>query len=274
MRLAVLGSGSSGNAVLIESAGRQLLIDAGFPWRELKHRMEKIAADPSRLAALVVTHEHHDHVRGAEVMLRRTGLPCFATAGTLEGMALPDELAPQARQIKSGRVTEFGCFRLEPFAISHDAREPIGLVIEDEAGFRVGLVADLGVRTQLAWTRLRRLDALILETNHDLHMLRTGPYSWALKQRIAGRLGHLSNEDAAVGLAELLDDRLQMVLLYHLSRTNNTALLATEAVGARLDALGSAVPLVATSQDEPTSWIELAAPRGVQQRLFAETSAW
>lgn len=271
MKLAVLGSGSSGNAVVIESSGRALLIDAGFSWRELRNRMSRVAVDPEQLLGLVLTHEHADHICGAEVMLRRSGLPCFATAGTFEGAQFPLELASQARVMKSGRPVEVGPFQIEPFAIPHDAREPVGLVVEDQSGFRVGLVADLGTRTQLAWAKLRRLDALILEANHDLHLLRTGPYPWTLKQRIAGRHGHLSNSDAAEGLAELLDDRLQMVLLYHLSRTNNTAELATETVDGKLDSLGSSLRVVVTRQDDPTPLYELAPPRGVQQRLFAES---
>lgn len=274
MKLAVLGSGSSGNAVLIESAGRLLMIDAGFPWRELQGRMAQVQADPERLLGLVLTHEHVDHVRGADVMLRRSGLPCLATAGTLQNAGLCDGVAPQTRILRSGKRIELGPFEIEPFDIPHDAKEPIGLVVEDEAGFRVGLVADIGVRTQLAWSRLRRLDALILEANHDLHLLRTGPYPWALKQRIAGRHGHLSNADAASGLAELVDERLQTVLLYHLSRTNNTAELAAETVGSRLDELGITLRLETTRQDVPTPFVELAPPRGVQQRLFVENFAW
>ena len=112
-------------------------------------------------------------------------------------------------------------FEVEPFLIPHDAREPVGLVVEDGAGHRVGLAADLGYRSHLAWARLARLDALLLETNHDLEMLRNGPYPWPLKQRVAGRHGHLSNADAAEGLPELLHDALRLVVLYHLSRTNN-----------------------------------------------------
>lgn len=269
MRLAVLGSGSSGNAVLVESAGRRLLVDAGFPCRELERRLLTLELRKEELDAVALTHEHQDHVRGAEVLLRRTHMPCYATAGTYEGTPLP-ELGSRRHLLRSGRPEWVAGFRIEPFAIPHDAKEPIGLVIEDTAGCRVGLVADLGTRSRLAWGRLRDLDALILETNHDVEMLRHGPYPWVLKQRIAGRHGHLSNADAADGLPELLTERLQLLVLYHLSRTNNTPALAADTIGKKLDDERAAVNVVISEQDRPTTWLELRGPRGVQQRLFAD----
>lgn len=267
MRLAVLGSGSSGNAVLIESAGRRILVDAGFQCRELERRLAVLDRSKEELDAVVFTHEHQDHVRGGAVLLRKTRIPCFATAGTYEGTPLPD-IGTRRRLLQSGRPVEAAGFRIEPFSIPHDAREPVGVVIEDSEGCRVGLVADLGTRSRLAWGRLRDLDALILETNHDLQMLHHGPYPWALKQRIAGRHGHLSNADAADGIPELLTGRLQVLVLYHLSRTNNTPALAAEAIGKKLDDERADVRVVTSEQDRPTDWLELRAPRGVQQCLF------
>jgi len=269
MRLAVLGSGSSGNSVLVESAGRRLLVDAGFTCREIERRLATLDCRKEELDAVIFTHEHSDHVRGAEVLLRKTRMPCFATAGTYEGAAFSD-IGARRQVLQSGRPLMAGGFRIEPFAIPHDAKEPVGLVIEDADGCRVGLVADLGTRSRLAWGRLRDLDALILETNYDLEMLRHGPYPWVLKQRIAGRHGHLSNADAAEGLPELLSDRLQMLVLYHLSRTNNTPTLAGESVAKKLDDERASVQVVISEQDRPTTWLELRGPRGVQQRLFAD----
>jgi phosphoribosyl 1,2-cyclic phosphodiesterase len=267
MRLAVLGSGSSGNAVLVESAGRRLLVDAGFQCREIDRRLAALDRRKEELDAVVFTHEHGDHVRGAAVLLRKTSIPCYATAGTYEGTPLPD-IGTRRKVLQSGRPVEVAGFRIEPFAIPHDAKEPIGVVIEDGGGCRVGLVADIGTRSKLAWGRLRDLDALILETNHDLHMLHHGPYSWALKQRIAGRHGHLSNVDAADGLPELITERLQMLVLYHLSRTNNTPEIAAETIGQKLDQERASVEVVVSEQDRPTAWLELRQPRGVQQSLF------
>jgi phosphoribosyl 1,2-cyclic phosphodiesterase len=160
-------------------------------------------------------------------------------------------------------VHEVGGFAIEPFAVPHDAREPVGLVIEDGAGYRIGLAADLGARSQLAWGRLRQLDALVLETNHDLEMLRSGPYPWPLKQRVAGRHGHLSNREAAEGVPELLCDRLRWIVLYHLSRTNNLPVLAAEAVLEALDREGSSARIRVSEQAQPTPWIDLSGAPAV-----------
>jgi len=269
MRLAILGSGSGGNAVVVESAGRRILIDAGFSCRQIEKRLAEIGVGAETLEALILTHEHGDHVRGADVLASRYGLEVYATAGTLEGTKLRPEVRERTRTIRSGEPFEVlsspgplfggGGFRVEPFTLPHDAREPIGLVVEDTEGRRMGLVADLGTRSRLAWGRLRDLDALVLETNHDLQMLRQGPYPWHLKERVAGRHGHLSNDDAAGGLAELVSDRLRWVVLYHLSQTNNLPALALHAVGEKLVAEGSRAEPVMTRQDAPTEWLEIGA---------------
>lgn len=269
MRLAVLGSGSEGNSVVVESGGRRLLIDAGFSCRQIKCRLETLGERLGRIGALLLTHEHSDHCRGVEVLLRRHRLPAYATRGTLEGIRLSEAAAARTRTIRSGEPFEVEGFRVEPFGIPHDAREPVGFLIEDGAGTRLGLVADLGSRSQLAWGRLRDLDVLVIETNHDLQMLRHGPYPWHLKQRVASRHGHLSNRDAADGVTELLDDRLQAVVLYHLSKTNNLPALAADAVGERLDREGSGAEVVVTRQDAPTRWVEARCRRQpVQTTLF------
>ncbi|MGH9363118.1 MAG: MBL fold metallo-hydrolase [Thermoanaerobaculia bacterium] len=258
MRVAVLGSGSGGNAVVVEGGGRRILIDAGFSCREIERRLELVGLAGSDLHALVLTHEHVDHCRGAERFAARHGLPVYATAGTLEGAPFAEEGGPAVVLIRSGEPCEAAGFRLEAFAVPHDAREPIGLVVEDGEGCRFGLVADLGSRSQLAWGRLRDLDVLLLETNHDLDMLRNGPYPWPLKQRVAGRHGHLSNGDAADGLPELLCDRLRWVALYHLSRANNLPALAAAVVAEALARAGSRAEVAVTCQEHPTPWMEVS----------------
>jgi phosphoribosyl 1,2-cyclic phosphodiesterase len=257
LRIGVLGSGSGGNAVVVESGEHRLLIDAGFSCRELVRRMKKLDFDPAELGALVLTHEHVDHCRGADRLARKYRLPVFATEGTLAGTRLREEVAGSAVLLRSGEPCEVAGFRIEPFLLPHDAREPIGLVVEDPQGRRLGLVADLGCRTGLAWGRLKDVDVLLLETNHDLDMLRNGPYPWSLKQRIAGRHGHLSNRDAADGLPELMGDRLRSVVLYHLSQTNNLPALAAAAVGEVLDRERCPARLVVTMQDHPSPWLEV-----------------
>lgn len=257
LRIGVLGSGSGGNAVVIESGPHRLLIDAGFSCRELVRRMKRIDFDPATLGAVVLTHEHGDHCRGADRFARKFRLPVYATEGTLAGVGLREEVARSAVMLFSGEPCEVAGFSVEPFLLPHDAREPVGLMIEDSMGRRVGLVADLGCRTQLAWGRLKDLDVLLLETNHDLDMLRNGPYPWSLKQRIAGRHGHLSNRDAADGLPELMGDRLRWVVLYHLSETNNLPALAAAAVGEVLDRETCPAQLAVAEQDHPSPWLEV-----------------
>jgi phosphoribosyl 1,2-cyclic phosphodiesterase len=256
MRFCVLGSGSSGNAVVVESGGRSLLIDAGFSCRELERRMAAIGLDPATVAGIVLTHEHGDHVKGAPRFSRRFSVPVHATKGTLSRLRLPS-FAPEPVVLRAGRSLEMEPFRLEPFTVSHDAREPIGMVVESDAGHRLGLAADLGVRNHEAWSKLRDLDGIILESNHDLEMLMRGPYPWRLKQRIAGDRGHLSNADAAEGVTELVGDRLAWVVLYHLSKVNNQPAIAEETVGEALAKVGARAELHVSSQTVPLPWMEI-----------------
>ena len=257
MRIGVLGSGSGGNAVVVESGAHRILIDAGFSCRELVRRMKKLDFDPATLSGLLLTHEHVDHCRGADRFARKLNLPIYATRGTLSGARLREEAVRSAVVLRSGEPCEVAGFRVEPFTLPHDAREPVGFLIEDPCGRRIGLVADLGCRTGLAWGRLKDLDVLLIETNHDLDMLRNGPYPWSLKQRIAGRHGHLSNRDAADGLPELMTDRLRCVVLYHLSETNNLPALADAAVREVLDRERCSARMVIAEQDHPSPWLEV-----------------
>lgn len=257
-RLCVLGSGSAGNAVVLESGGRRLLIDAGFSCRELERRLAAVGCPTEDFDGVVVTHEHSDHVRGAPRFAARHGLTVWATQGTLDGIDWGRH-RPPTQVVRSGAPHRVGEFGVEPFGVPHDAREPVGFVVQDAAGHRVGLVADLGTRSQLAWARLRDLDVLILEANHDLSMLRDGPYPWPLKQRIASRHGHLSNREAADGLPELLSDRLRHLVLYHLSRTNNRPVVAESEIGEALAREGCTAEIVVSDQLQPTGWIELRA---------------
>ncbi len=257
MRAVVLGSGSQGNALVVESEHGRLLVDAGFSGREIERRLALVGLRPDDLDALLVTHEHGDHSRGAAAFARRHGLTFHATRGTLGRMRIPRRARHLATEIRSDREFELAGFRIEPFVVPHDAAEPIGLVVEDAAGCRLGLAADLGCRSRLAWTRLQRLHILILETNHDLAMLRDGPYPWSLKQRVASRHGHLSNVDAVAGIEELMHDDLRWVVLYHLSQTNNEPALASALVGEELDRLGVSTRQLLSGQSEPTPWIEV-----------------
>jgi phosphoribosyl 1,2-cyclic phosphodiesterase len=257
LRVGILGSGSGGNAVVVESEGRRILIDAGFSCKELVRRMALLGIDPKTISAVVLTHEHQDHCRGVDAFAKKFKVPVLATAGTREGAGLKEDRFRSTIVIRSGEPREVAGFVIEPFLIPHDAAEPVGFVVETPSGRRLGLVADIGCRTSLAWGRLRDLDVLLLETNHDLDMLRNGPYPWSLKQRVAGRHGHLSNREAAEGLPELMGSRLSWVALYHLSRTNNLPALAAAAIGEALDREGCSARLAVTEQFHPTPWLEV-----------------
>ncbi len=224
----VLASGSKGNSILVCSARTRILLDAGLSGREVARRLEKTPVDGHQLDALVLSHEHTDHVRGAGIVSRRFGLPVYLSEGTLD--ALPPQVGrlPQTEVFRVGTAFFIGDLKLQPFSISHDAREPSGFVIENE-GTRLGVCTDLGVATQLVKTRLQGCHGLVVEANHDLDRLINGPYPWHLKQRIRGRQGHLSNSDTCELLKTLFHECLRFVVFAHLSEVNNLPELVMDA---------------------------------------------
>ncbi|MFZ2448839.1 MAG: MBL fold metallo-hydrolase [Syntrophobacteraceae bacterium] len=215
-----LASGSRGNAILVCSPRTRILVDAGTTCKELVRRLDKAGADAKRLDALIISHEHRDHVGAAGVLSRRFDLPVFLSRGTL------DNLPPETGRLASvavfspGKSFEVGDLRIHPFAISHDAAEPAGFIIEHE-GTRLGICTDLGIATNLVQVRLQGCHGLVLESNHDVGMLIEGPYPWHLKQRIQSTHGHLSNEDSRRLLEELHHEDMRFVVFAHLSETNN-----------------------------------------------------
>jgi phosphoribosyl 1,2-cyclic phosphodiesterase len=257
LRFTVLGSGSKGNSVVVEAGGRRLLLDCGFSAREIVRRLRLVGLEPGDIDAMVLTHEHGDHVRGVARFCRRFPIPVYGTGGTLGQLVMRPETGRLLRTCTSGEPFEAAGFRVELFAIPHDAREPVGIVVEAPGGARVGLVADLGCRSRLAWGRLQGVHALLLETNHDPEMLRNGPYPWSLKARVAGRHGHLSNAEAAAGLPELHHDGLEHVVCYHLSQINNLPGLAAASVAESLSGLRSQARMTISGQDEPTPWLSV-----------------
>lgn len=254
LRFCVLGSGSAGNSVVVESGSHRVLVDAGFSCKQIEKRLQAMGIDPPSVDSIVLTHEHGDHVRGAAHFAKRNQATIYATRGTLEKSGLADKPVPSV-ELASSQPRRIGGFLIHPFTVPHDAREPIGVVVEDGSRRRVGVACDLGTASRLAWAHLADLDALVVETNHDLEMLRRGPYPWHLKQRVAGRHGHLSNREAAEGLAELISARLQWVVLYHLSRTNNSPALAAEAIDRVLREHGSNARVCVSEQVVPTPWM-------------------
>jgi phosphoribosyl 1,2-cyclic phosphodiesterase len=223
----ILASGSKGNAMVVSSPQTSILVDVGLSGKELHRRLQQADVGATDLRGMVITHEHQDHVRGAGVVSRRYDLPVYLTQGTLEN--LPQQVGTLARPqlFRDGHSFLIGDLRITPFAISHDANDPVGLTIEND-GCKLGICTDLGVVTQLVRKKLEGCQALVLEANHDRDLLLNGPYPWHLKQRIRSRHGHLSNTDSCELLRELVHDRLQVVVLAHLSETNNRPELVRE----------------------------------------------
>jgi len=319
VRMTVLASGSRGNSAVVSSARTRILVDAGVSCRELFKRMLAAGEDPRSLDAILVTHEHQDHVQGLAATARKLGIPVYFTEAThrawmrwvtprkrmtyAEWLAerkqqaearaaaaavspesedreafdeeqetlCPSDLStddsspkadpaalPAVEYFTAGEGFSIGDIAVTPFTIPHDAADPVGFVFEAE-GIRIGLATDLGYIPAHAAMRLRRCDVLMLESNHDLDMLRDGPYPWSVKQRVMSRVGHLSNNAAAEFLEKGYDGQAEYVILAHLSESNNLPELARVAaeyaLRDRMSLLGNRV-LLAT-QDQPLASIVL-----------------
>lgn len=272
MRVHILGSGSEGNAIVLESDRQTILVDAGFGVRELARRLRSVNVEPETVTALIVTHEHHDHVRGAGAAARRWHWPVYATAGTLtkqkrgtgdrgrgtgerarvtgeSTMPISMSIEPAPSPTKKKKIVKHivdthTLVELEDFSIRfvkapHDAREPVALVATTKStGERVGIAYDLGHLTERFINHFADVDVLVLESNHDSAMLRTGPYPWSLKQRVAGPNGHLSNAEAALMARTCVHRGLRHVVLCHLSQVNNRPEIALKAMRTALRGSG------------------------------------
>ncbi|MFO8056774.1 MAG: MBL fold metallo-hydrolase [bacterium] len=246
MKVCMLGSGSRGNAVYVKSGGTSLLFDAGFSGRELTRRLKSIDVDPSELSAIIVSHEHQDHVAGLRAMGRN--FLVYGTAGTLAQVGKRFKLNG-TETIRPGEPVRAGDIEFLPVPTSHDAADPVGFVVQDQ-DHRVAVMTDLGMVTRPVLDRLSDLSLAVIEANHDPDMLRDGPYPWHVKQRVKSRMGHLSNPDAAGLAGSIACGRLRTVLLAHLSEENNTGELAVSAVQKVMD--GSGVRIEACRQDRPS----------------------
>jgi len=223
MRCIVLASGSRGNCTVIEGSAGTLLVDAGLSAKELLGRMGSAGVDPDKIDAVLVTHEHGDHIRGLDVLARKLDIPVYATEGTLRDFLLYRRLSKKPLSHHTCRYLErfsVGDFHIDPFATSHDAAEPCGFVIS-EGGARIGYCTDTGIMTPAMLELLRPCDGIILESNHCPEMLANGPYPESLKRRIRSKRGHLSNQAAAECLRGFGKD-VPRVILAHLSEINNT----------------------------------------------------
>ena len=254
MRFASLGSGSRGNATLIEDGETCLLVDLGFGIRETERRLQHLGKNPADINALLVTHEHSDHIQGVGAFARKYELPVYVTPGTGRHVSL--ERIPVLSGINLHKTFRIQSITIEPVAVPHDAREPCQFVFSAN-NKRLGLLTDVGHITPHVRDCYGECDGLILEANHDVTLLEEGSYPWPLKKRVGGQHGHLSNEQAA-GLLEAVDlDRLQYLVLSHLSEQNNRPELAIEAVETVLGSRNVEVCL--SEQADVLDWIDLSS---------------
>ena len=230
-------SGSSGNCIVTGDDSTHVLIDAGLSGKRIEAGMNARDYTTSDMNALLITHEHSDHIAGVGVLARRYGMPIYATAGTIAAMKRMKYLGAIDESlfhiVRPDEPFSIGTLMINPIRISHDAAEPVGYEIisgQGDSAKRVAVCTDLGEYTDYTVDRLQGLDVLLLEANHDIRMLETGPYPYELKMRIRSAVGHLSNEDSGQLLSNVLHDDMKKIFLGHLSQENNYPDLAYEAV--------------------------------------------
>lgn len=259
LRFCSLGSGSSGNATLIEAHNGtrivRVLVDCGLSLRELTHRMAQRGCSPAELDAVFVTHEHSDHVGCATALMRKHRVPTWMSEGTWRGAAREHAPPPELSFARHGDPIEVGGHLvLRPYTVPHDAREPLQLTVDD-GEHRLGILTDAGIDTEHMVQALQRCRALLLECNHDAQMLASGPYPYFLKQRIAGPRGHLSNDTAARILNRCQHAMLKHVVAAHLSEQNNQPALAAAALAQALQTASD--DIVVAHPKTGTPWLDL-----------------
>lgn len=250
LRFATLGSGSRGNALLVEFGSTLLMVDCGLPRRDLELRLKAVGRSPADITALLVTHEHADHLRGVAPFARRYGTPVWMTPGTAANV----RSIPRINSLSCHRPLMLGDIRIEPYTVPHDAREPCQFVF-GAGGRRLGLLTDTGYVTAHIDERLKGCDALALECNHDLESLARGSYPPSVKSRVASNHGHLNNEQAAALLERFRGTGLQWVMAMHISEQNNSAEHVRSALAPAQQA--ASWPLHLAEQNRASDWISI-----------------
>lgn len=266
-RLFVLGSGSKGNCFAVDAPEGALLVDAGFGLKAFRKRAAQAGLDGTRIRGITITHEHGDHAGGAIALARDLGVPVACSAGTWTALGAPDGVG--FTPVRPARPAPFAGFILHTMVTTHDAREPLAIAVETPLGQRIAFAMDLGRSTHgLRWL-LGGAHAVVLESNYDDVMLRTGRYPPSVQQRIAGSGGHLSNRIAAELLSNAMHRALEVVVLAHLSQECNSPACAREAVEPALRRRGFKGRLFVASQDEPLQAIPLNTPAAASQGELA-----
>ncbi len=245
-----LGSGSKGNATVVKSDHVQLLVDCGFSVKETEKRLRLAGCDPEDIAAVLVTHEHADHIRGVGPFARKYQLPVYLTHGTGQYHGLKKV---RCEEINTHRCFTIADIEVTPVAVPHDAREPCQFVFR-QGKKTFGLLTDLGSITPFVIEQYRQCDALMLESNHDSRMLAVGPYPPSLILRVGGQWGHLNNQQAAILLSSLEPGNLQHLVISHISEKNNTESLVRDAI---VPVYGDGGVLILAEQETGTDWLEI-----------------
>ncbi len=255
--ITVLGSGSRGNAILIHNSSDAILVDAGFSRKALLEKLSDVGADPHTIRALLISHEHGDHVNGARLFSDELGIPTYLTLKTASFLEDAGKLGSRKMLFETGSIFEIAGFQVRPFTVPHDAVEPVGFVISSGTG-RIGIATDLGHLNSLCIQRLKDCDAIVLECNHDVEMQQRSDRDLRLKRRVLGKHGHLSNDDAINAFSELVTSRTKYVFLVHLSNDCNESGLVRSCAQAKLEEIGRAdVKLVIVEQDKPSETVWL-----------------
>lgn len=233
MSVCVLASGSKGNSTYISSGRSSILIDAGLSGIELERRMASQNLSTSNLKAILLTHEHTDHIQAAFVLSKRYKIPVYASSATIDALGDKKKSLHETREFVCGNSFRIGGMEIQPFSISHDAADPAGFTVTSGTR-KMGVATDLGIATSLVKTRLMNCSLVMIEANHDPVMLASGPYPWTLKQRVRSRLGHLSNQEAKELVTQIIHPGLKQVIIGHVSEKNNTAEMALGTVSEAL----------------------------------------
>ncbi len=252
MRIASLGSGSRGNGTLVEGADGCVLVDCGFSLRETERRLAALGTEPGAIAAILVTHEHSDHLSGVLPLARRHRIPVYMTAGTARAVELRN--TDRVQLIGSGERLPVAGFEGEAVAVPHDAREPVQYIVS-AGGLSFGVLTDLGDVTPHVVERYQRCDGLLIEANHDRELLAAGPYPPGLKRRVGGAWGHLSNCQTARLLGSLAQGALRTLVVGHISQQNNSPELVRAALAAPTEQFENTCY---ADQDSGFGWLSLS----------------
>jgi phosphoribosyl 1,2-cyclic phosphodiesterase len=256
MIVAPLGSGSAGNSYYFESDGTGILVDAGLGPRTTRTRLESVGRSIETVRAIVVTHEHYDHIRGAQRLSRALHVPIYLTEGTLNASRI-DPAETKVVVFRNNSTFAIGELNVHARRTLHDALDPACFVIEARDGTRVGIASDLGYVDDPVLQHLSGCDGLFFESNHDLDMLRMGTYPWSLKRRIMSRFGHLSNDDSMLAVQRMIGAELKTLCLIHLSEKNNTEAIVRDMAQRLLQKTGLQLELSIARQFAPTGVFEI-----------------